>query len=67
YAPLMAYLGLGRHDEALGALEASLEERNAWMWFLPIDPRYDRLREDPRFAPLVEKHGLSPYFSTDGV
>jgi TolB-like protein/tetratricopeptide (TPR) repeat protein/predicted Ser/Thr protein kinase len=66
YSFLMVYLGLGRHDEALASLEAALEERNAWLWFLPIDPRYDRLREDPRFAPLVERHGLSAFIAVDG-
>lgn len=48
------------------SLEAALEERNAWLWFLPIDPRYDRLREDSRFAPLVERHGLSAVIAVDG-
>ena len=63
---VLAYDALGRVDDALNALEATLEERNAWLWFLPVEPRFDRLREDPRFAPMVEKHGLPPQVTTDG-
>jgi eukaryotic-like serine/threonine-protein kinase len=58
FASCVTYTGLGRFDEALAALEASLEERNAWMWFLSVDPRFDPLRQDPRFVALVGRYGL---------
>ena len=58
YSFTTAYTGLGRIDDALTTLEASLEEHNAWLWFLPVDPRFDRLRSETRFAELMEKYGL---------
>ncbi|MEO8379122.1 MAG: protein kinase [Acidobacteriota bacterium] len=66
YALALAYTGMKRNDEALDALEKSLEEHNAWIWFLPIDPRFRDLKNDPRFAPLVERYGLVPIQETDG-
>jgi len=66
YAFAIAYAGLDRNDEALAALEKSLEEHNAWMWFLPIDPRFAELKDDARFAPLVERYGLPARQTTDG-
>jgi tetratricopeptide (TPR) repeat protein len=66
FAFCVTYTGLGRFDEALVTLEASLEERNAWMWFLSVDPRFDPLREDPRFVSLVERYGLPAKTETDG-
>ncbi len=66
YCFVMAYDALGRVDDALQALEATLEERNAWMWFLPVEPRFDRLRDDPRFVAMVERHGLPVRVETDG-
>jgi serine/threonine protein kinase len=65
YNLAVAYMGLGRIDESLVALEAALEERNAWIWFLPVDPRFDRLREDARFAPLLARYGLQAKIETD--
>ncbi|HEX6101032.1 MAG TPA: protein kinase [Thermoanaerobaculia bacterium] len=58
YSFTTAFTGLGRIGEALDALEASLEEHNAWLWFLPVDPRFDALRAEPRFATLLERYGL---------
>ncbi|HET8773235.1 MAG TPA: protein kinase [Thermoanaerobaculia bacterium] len=58
YSFTTALTGLGRIEEALDALEASLEEHNAWLWFLPVDPRFDALRAEPRFAELLGRYGL---------
>lgn len=66
YAFAIAYAGLNRNDEALAALEQSLDEHNAWMWFLPVDPRFSELKNDPRFEPLVERYGLPARQETDG-
>jgi serine/threonine protein kinase len=59
YCFAVAYTGMGRLDDAMEALEKTFEEHNAWVWFVPIDPRFDPLRPDPRFAALLERHGLA--------
>lgn len=58
YCFAVAYTGLRRLDDAFAALEGTFEEHNAWVWFLPVDPRFDPLRADPRFAELLARHGL---------
>jgi eukaryotic-like serine/threonine-protein kinase len=66
YNLAVAYMGLDRIDESLVALEAALQEHNAWIWFIPVDPRFDRLRMDDRFAPLLARYGLPAKLETDG-
>ncbi|MFL6247777.1 MAG: protein kinase domain-containing protein [Thermoanaerobaculia bacterium] len=66
YNLAVAYMGLDRFDESLVALQAALEEHNAWIWFIPVDPRFDRLRMDDRFAPLLARYGLPAKLETDG-
>jgi TolB-like protein len=66
YNLAVAYMGLDRIDESLTALQAALDEHNAWIWFIPVDPRFDRLREDDRFAPLLARYGLPAKLETDG-
>jgi serine/threonine protein kinase/tetratricopeptide (TPR) repeat protein len=65
YSFAVAYTGMGRIDEALTALEGTLEEHNAWVWFLPVDPRFDRLRSEERFVSLMERYGLPVLIEPD--
>jgi serine/threonine protein kinase/tetratricopeptide (TPR) repeat protein len=65
YSFFLAHQGLGQLDEALPALEKSLEEHNAWIWFLPIDPRFEDVRRDGRFPALMERYGVPPNIEAD--
>ena len=50
---------LGDTDKAIAYLEKGYEERAFQMQFLKIDPRWDNLRDDPRFTDLMRRVGLS--------
>ena len=40
------------------ALETALDERNGWILFVDVEPKFDRLRESPRLAAIAEAIGL---------
>jgi tetratricopeptide (TPR) repeat protein len=52
------YAGLGEKDEAFQLLEKGYEERSAGMAYLAVDPFWDGLRSDPRYADLLLRIGL---------
>jgi hypothetical protein len=52
------YAGLGEKGEAFGWLEKAYDGRDFILVFLKVDPAFDRLRADPRFADLVRRVGL---------
>lgn len=49
---------LGRTDEAFEWLDRAYEERDATLNWVSIIPHLDPLRDDPRFAKLLERMGL---------
>ena len=51
--------GLDDKERALEWLEKALDERSLEMIFLKVDPRFDRLHADPRFAGLLRRMGLA--------
>ena len=53
------YAALVDTDKAIAYLEKGYEERAFQMQFLKIDPRWDNLRDDPRFTDLMRRVGLS--------
>ncbi|MCB1025987.1 MAG: tetratricopeptide repeat protein, partial [Acidobacteria bacterium] len=56
----IAYIGLGENDRAIGLLENGYRDHDSQMQFLGVEPHYDDLRGDPRFADLMKRVGLSP-------
>ncbi len=52
------YVGLNEEEKALASLERALAERDSQMQYLLIEPNFDQLRTEQRFAELVRKVGL---------
>ena len=51
-------LSLGRWEDALDQLELAVEERWYGLVYLGADPRWDPVREDPRFKALLAELGV---------
>jgi hypothetical protein len=60
YAVALVYAGLGQNDDAFTWLNRAFDERSHWLVWLRLDPRWDRLRPDPRFANLVSRMSFPP-------
>ncbi len=58
YELASVHLGLGRTDEALTLLERAVEDRSHSLMFARMDPRFDPLREAPRFAAVLRAAGF---------
>jgi len=56
----LVHTGLGEFDSAFKWLDRAVEEHDVHLASLPADPKWDRLRADPRFAEMLRKCGL-PY------
>jgi DNA-binding winged helix-turn-helix (wHTH) protein/TolB-like protein/Tfp pilus assembly protein PilF len=54
------YVMLGEKDEAFAWLEKTFDARDPLTLQFNIDPAFDSLRGDPRFAKLVRRIGLQP-------
>jgi TolB-like protein/DNA-binding winged helix-turn-helix (wHTH) protein/Flp pilus assembly protein TadD len=52
------HLGLGDTDVAFDWLERSIEARDWQLGMLKVEPAFDGLRSDPRFAALLARVGL---------
>ena len=53
------YTGLGNKEKALDYLEMAYQERSTWLMWIKVDPRFDPLRSDPRFADLLRRMRLA--------
>ena len=58
YHIALVYSGLGNKDETFNSLERAFEDRADYLVFLNVDPRFEWLHSDPRFASLLERVGI---------
>ncbi len=63
----MIYIALGDHDQAFEWLDKAYNARAWQLGFLKVEPIFDPLREDPRFADLMRRVNLIPSFEQVGV
>ena len=55
----LIYAGLGEKDKAFAWLDKAHEERSFTLSNLKVEPRFDPLHSDPRFADLLRRIGLA--------
>jgi TolB-like protein/DNA-binding winged helix-turn-helix (wHTH) protein len=60
YGVAGSYMSLGDKNQALDWLLKAADERTFMVVFAKVDPRFDGLRSDPRFAELLRRIGLPP-------
>jgi eukaryotic-like serine/threonine-protein kinase len=60
YPTARLYARLGDNDRALEWLQKAYDKHSDYLVYLRVDPMFDELRSDPRFAELMRKVGLAP-------
>jgi eukaryotic-like serine/threonine-protein kinase len=55
----LVYTALGNKDQAFEWLEKAYDARSSWMTWLKVEPKFDPLRSDPRFAELMRRVGIT--------
>ena len=55
----LIYNSLGERDETFSWLERAFEQRDPKMVFLKVEPKWNNLRDDPRFQDLLRRVGFS--------
>ncbi len=60
YLFAVVYDGLGDKEQTFAWLEKAYQDRSFWLIWLKVEPRFDSLRDDPRFVDLLRRIGLQP-------
>jgi TolB-like protein/Tfp pilus assembly protein PilF len=55
YATALVHAGLGQVDETFKWLERAYDAHDVHVIFLPVDPKWDAFRADPRFVDLLNR------------
>ena len=54
------HAGLGNDDEVFAWLDRAYAARDVHLIFTPVDPKWDRYRDDPRMASLLTRLDVPP-------
>jgi hypothetical protein len=54
----LVHIALDEREQALTALEKAYTRHSSMMVWLKVDPRFDRIRAEPRFQQLMQRVGL---------
>ena len=57
-ARVYVYAGLGDKDKAFEWLEKAYEDHSTWLTYIKADPRFDSIRDDPRYRDLLRRMRL---------
>ena len=60
YLFAIAKIGLGERDQALTWLGRACEVRSSWIPWVKVEPKFDPLHSDPRFADLLRRVNMVP-------
>jgi hypothetical protein len=52
------HAGLGDADAAFASLDKAFAAHDVHLIYLPVDPKWDPYRDDPRFKALVDRCGF---------
>jgi len=56
----IAYAGMGERDLAFHWLDLALEDHSESLLLLKVEPAFDPIRSDPRFATVLRRVNLAP-------
>ena len=54
----LIYAGLGAKDATFEWLDKAYEDRSSWFTWISVDPRFDVIRDDPRYRELMQRMKL---------
>ncbi len=56
---IVIHAALGEKDQAFELLEKAYDEHEGTLWLLKVSPKFDPLRDDPRFQDLLRRMNLT--------
>jgi TolB-like protein/DNA-binding winged helix-turn-helix (wHTH) protein/tetratricopeptide (TPR) repeat protein len=59
YSMALVHAGLGERDAVFARLNEAYDARDVHLIFLPVDPKWDPYRDDPRFQALLKRCGFA--------
>jgi TolB-like protein/DNA-binding winged helix-turn-helix (wHTH) protein/Flp pilus assembly protein TadD len=59
YAFALMHAGLGDRDDVFAWLDKAFAVHDVHLMYLPVDPKWDPYRDDPRFRALLERCGFT--------